>query len=122
MSRLSMMRAQKEPAERRKQAVDVFSPIDPDPAKNFGWPWGTSRINMADADGDGRAEKSQVIFKTGGNAEHDHNIHAFMFGPDGKFYFNFGNEGGVLMHPDGTRSWFGTGVFESNSLPSIMSC
>ncbi|MFM7327355.1 MAG: hypothetical protein ACKO3B_01340, partial [Bacteroidota bacterium] len=38
----------------QKQSVDVFSPVDPDPANNLGWPWGTSRINVADADGDGK--------------------------------------------------------------------
>ena len=31
-----------------------------------------------------------------GGKQHDHGMHAFTFGPDGKFYFNFGNEGQTL--------------------------
>jgi putative membrane-bound dehydrogenase-like protein len=55
---------------------------------------------LTDEDGDDRAEKAEKLFKVGGNPEHDHNVHAMVFGPDGKFYFNFGNEGRTLMHPD----------------------
>lgn len=57
---------------------------------------------LTDADGDDKAEKADIILKVGGNFDHDHNLHAVVFGPDGKFYFNFGNEGRKLMYPDGT--------------------
>ncbi|MEK6250287.1 MAG: c-type cytochrome, partial [Planctomycetales bacterium] len=33
--------------------------------------------------------------------QHDHGIHAFVFGPDGKLYFNFGNAGGQLKDKNG---------------------
>ena len=36
-----------------------------------------------------------------GGAKHDHGIHAFTFAPDGKLYFNFGNEGKQLLYPNG---------------------
>nr|MDQ3624106.1 NPCBM/NEW2 domain-containing protein [Verrucomicrobiota bacterium] len=56
---------------------------------------------LTDADGDDRAEQADLLFKIGGNWDHDHEVHAFVFGPDGKFYFNFGNEGRELKWPDG---------------------
>ncbi len=34
--------------------------------------------------------------------DYDHQIHAFVFGPDGKFYFNFGDAATSLTWPDGT--------------------
>ncbi|QIF05456.1 PVC-type heme-binding CxxCH protein [Roseimicrobium sp. ORNL1] len=57
---------------------------------------------LTDADGDDKAEKADIILKVGGNFDHDHNLHAVVFGPDGKFYFNFGNEGRKLLYPDGS--------------------
>ncbi|HMB90825.1 MAG TPA: PVC-type heme-binding CxxCH protein, partial [Rhodothermales bacterium] len=51
---------------------------------------------FTDTDGDDRPDTKEILF-TGLNAEqHDHSVHAFVFGPDGKLYFNFGNEGGQL--------------------------
>ncbi|MFZ9982384.1 MAG: hypothetical protein ACO3FI_10165, partial [Cyclobacteriaceae bacterium] len=37
-----------------KNTVSVYIPVDPDPLLNLGWPWGTGRINLADADGDAK--------------------------------------------------------------------
>ncbi|MEZ6126169.1 MAG: PQQ-dependent sugar dehydrogenase [Planctomycetaceae bacterium] len=34
-------------------------------------------------------------------SQHDHGIHAFTFGPDGKLYFNFGNSGYEIKDKDG---------------------
>lgn len=56
---------------------------------------------FTDADGDGKADKKEVIFEGVGGTQHDHGMHAFVFGPDGKFYFNFGNEGGHLLDGKG---------------------
>jgi putative membrane-bound dehydrogenase-like protein len=56
---------------------------------------------LSDMDGDDKAEKATKLFTVGGNWDHDHQVHAFVFGPDGKFYFNFGNEGRELRGPDG---------------------
>ena len=57
---------------------------------------------LTDTDGDGIADKRELMFTTDPKqADHDHAVHAFVFGPDGKLYFNFGNAGGVLRRPKG---------------------
>ena len=56
---------------------------------------------FTDADGDGKADKKEVIFEGVGGEQHDHGMHAFTLGPDGKLYFNFGNEGGQLLGRNG---------------------
>ncbi len=33
--------------------------------------------------------------------DHDHGVHAFVFGPDGHLYFNFGNEGRAVANAQG---------------------
>jgi putative membrane-bound dehydrogenase-like protein len=60
-----------------------------------------------DDDGDLKADrasdevKRDVLFSGISGVQHDHGIHAFIFGPDGKLYFNFGNEGKQLKDKDG---------------------
>lgn len=56
---------------------------------------------LTDTDGDDKADKKEVIFKGVGGEQHDHGMHAFVFGPDGKFYFNFGNSGGTIEDKNG---------------------
>ncbi len=56
---------------------------------------------LTDTDGDDKADKKEVIFEGIGGNQHDHGMHAFVFGPDGKLYFNFGNEGGQLLDGKG---------------------
>lgn len=51
---------------------------------------------FTDENGDDKADKKEVVFQGINGEQHDHGMHAFIFGPDGKFYFNFGNEGGQL--------------------------
>ncbi len=58
---------------------------------------------LTDADGDDVAEDAKIIFTVGGVWNYDHQIHAFVVGPDGKFYFNSGNSITDLNWPDGTR-------------------
>ncbi len=58
---------------------------------------------LTDKDGDDVADEAKVIFKVGGVWNYDHQIHAFAFGADGKFYFNSGNSITELAWPDGTR-------------------
>jgi putative membrane-bound dehydrogenase-like protein len=50
------------------------------------------------------AGKPEVIVTGFGGANHDHGVHAFVFGPDGRYYFNTGNEGnnGYIKYADGT--------------------
>ena len=57
---------------------------------------------LTDTDGDDKADKAEIILKVGGNLHHDHQVHAFVFGPEGKLYFNCGNEFQKLMWPDGS--------------------
>ncbi len=57
---------------------------------------------LTDKNGDDVADEAVVIFKIGGVWNYDHQIHAFMLGPDGKFYFNAGNSITELMWPDGS--------------------
>src|SRR5881394_3197144 len=47
---------------------------------------------LTDTDGDGKADKRELLFEDTSKGDHDHCVHAFVFGPDGKLYFNFGNE------------------------------
>jgi putative membrane-bound dehydrogenase-like protein len=54
---------------------------------------GDKVIVLTDVDGDDKADKQEVLFTGISGTQHDHGIHAFVFGPDGKLYFNFGNAG-----------------------------
>jgi putative membrane-bound dehydrogenase-like protein len=56
---------------------------------------------LTDDNGDLKADRSEVLFSGISGSQHDHGIHAFHFGPDGKFYFNFGNSGGQLKDKGG---------------------
>ena len=56
---------------------------------------------MTDEDGDLKADSKKALFTKIGGAQHDHGIHAFSFGPDGKLYFNFGNASRQLADADG---------------------
>ena len=48
---------------------------------------------FTDEDGDLKADKKEVLFTNVGDPQHDHSTHAFIFGPDGKLYWNVGNTG-----------------------------
>src|SRR5437867_1529019 len=54
---------------------------------------------LTDTDGDGQADKRELLFTGIGGRDHDHGVHAFVFGPDGKLYFCMGNEGKQLCYP-----------------------
>jgi putative membrane-bound dehydrogenase-like protein len=54
-----------------------------------------------DDDGDLKADRKDVLFSHTGVAQHDHSVHAFMVGPDGRWYFNFGNTGKAVHDKDG---------------------
>lgn len=56
---------------------------------------------LTDENGDDKADKKELLFTGIGGEQHDHGMHTFVFGPDGKWYFNFGNEGGQLLDKDG---------------------
>ena len=74
---------------------------------------------LTDIDGDDKADTKKVLF-TGKvlnpvQGQHDHAIHAVMFGPDGRLYFNFGNYNAGLWRADGTlvKDVFGNPVDNS---------
>ena len=46
-----------------------------------------------DDDGDLVADRKEALFTKTGQPQHDHSVHAFSVGPDGRWYFNFGNTG-----------------------------
>ncbi len=54
-----------------------------------------------DDNGDDKADRKEILFQGIGGEQHDHGMHAFSFGPDGKLYFNFGNEGKTLKDKNG---------------------
>src|SRR5204862_68656 len=89
---------------------------------------------FTDEDGDGKADKKEVLFTGIKGVQHDHAVHAFVFGPDGKLYFNFGNAGEEIRDKDGKPiidihgnvvaskgkpSPCGIWIYEGNLLPPI---
>ena len=74
---------------------------------------------LTDTDGDDKADAKKVLFKgrvtQGPHGQHDHAVHAVMFGPDGRLYFNFGNFNAGLWRADGTlvKDVFGNPVNNS---------
>ena len=55
---------------------------------------------LSDTDGDDVADTRELLFTSDPReADHDHALHAFVFGPDGKLYFNYGNAGHLLRQP-----------------------
>jgi putative membrane-bound dehydrogenase-like protein len=57
--------------------------------------------NFYDDDGDLKSDRHELMFTGISGSQHDHGIHAFVFGPDGKLYFNFGNAGQRIKDKDG---------------------
>lgn len=49
-----------------------------------------------DDNNDDKADRKEIVFQNISGEQHDHGMHAFTTGPDGKLYFNFGNEGKTL--------------------------
>lgn len=56
---------------------------------------------FTDTNGDDKPDSKEVLFSHIGGEQHDHAIHSFTFGPDGKLYFNFGNAGEQLFDKSG---------------------
>jgi|GEM_PF-16378 len=62
---------------------------------------GDKVMNFYDDNGDSKADRHEIMFQGISGTQHDHGIHAFSFGPDGKLYFNFGNSGKQIKDKDG---------------------
>lgn len=62
-------------------------------------------IQFTDVDGDSKfdpaVDKKEFLFTKVGQPQHDHSTHAFVFGPDGKYYWNVGNTGIAVHDKDG---------------------
>lgn len=56
---------------------------------------------FTDENGDDVPEKKEILFKGIMGEQHDHAVHAFIFGPDGRLYFNMGNAGECLLNAAG---------------------
>ena len=71
---------------------------------------------LTDTDGDDKADKKEILFQGIEGEQHDHGMHAFVFGPDGKLYFNFGNEGRQLKDAQGNivKDQFGKEISPKN--------
>ena len=54
-----------------------------------------------DDNNDDKADRKEIFFQGIGGEQHDHGVHSFSFGPDGKLYFSFGNEGKTLKDKNG---------------------
>ena len=57
---------------------------------------------LEDTNGDDRADRKQILLSSDAVAQHDHSLHSFVFGPDGRLYGNFGNTGHRLKSAAGT--------------------
>jgi putative membrane-bound dehydrogenase-like protein len=68
-----------------------------------------------DDDGDLKADRRESLFTKTGVPQHDHSVHAFVVGPDGRWYFNFGNTGQAVHDRDGNpvKDRFGNEVTAS---------
>lgn len=56
---------------------------------------------FTDRDHDDKPERKDTLF-TGMGGPGDHSAHAVVFGPDGRYYFNYGNAGKRVLHADGS--------------------
>ncbi len=56
---------------------------------------------LEDTDRDDVADKKTVLLTSDAEFQHDHSLHSFVFGPDGRFYGNFGNTGRRLKDAAG---------------------
>ena len=60
-----------------------------------------SNIFVFTKDDNDKIISKEFLFKNTGNSQHDHSSHAFVFGPDGRLYWNFGNEGHAVHDKNG---------------------
>jgi putative membrane-bound dehydrogenase-like protein len=58
-------------------------------------------LEFIDNDGDDVPDSKRAILTKTGDPQHDHSVHSFTFGPDGKLYFNYGNTGHRLCDMNG---------------------
>jgi putative membrane-bound dehydrogenase-like protein len=59
----------------------------------------TMLVYTIDASGDKPVGPPEVLFTGFSGVNHDHGLHSIQFGPDGRFYFNAGNDGCSVREP-----------------------
>lgn len=60
-----------------------------------------SNIIVFTKDENDKILKKEFLFRNTGHPQYDHSSHAFVFGPDGRLYWNFGNTGYAVHDKDG---------------------
>ena len=60
-------------------------------------------IVFTDEDGDDVPDRKEYLFTETGIEQNDHSTHSFLFGPDGKLYWNMGNAGFFVHDKDGNQ-------------------
>ncbi|MFO0905605.1 MAG: PVC-type heme-binding CxxCH protein [Pirellulales bacterium] len=58
---------------------------------------------FTDENGDDVPDRKELLFTGVGQPQHDHSAHSFLFGPDGKYYWNYGNTGQKVLDKDGKQ-------------------
>jgi putative membrane-bound dehydrogenase-like protein len=61
----------------------------------------TPNILVFTKDDNDKILKKEFLFTKSGQVQHDHSLHTFVFGPDGKYYWNHGNTGNAVFDKDG---------------------
>jgi putative membrane-bound dehydrogenase-like protein len=56
---------------------------------------------FTDENGDDVPDKKEILFKGVQGEQHDHGMHSFYFGHDGRLYFSMGNEGRWILNTAG---------------------
>jgi putative membrane-bound dehydrogenase-like protein len=72
------------------------------------------KVYVYTKDADDRIVSKEVLLTGFGGEDHDHGLHAVVFGPDGKLYFNHGNTASVIpndLNEPGTREAIETTEF-----------
>jgi putative membrane-bound dehydrogenase-like protein len=60
-----------------------------------------SAFIYTDTDGDGKSDKKEVFLTGFGGHDHDHGLHSFVVGPDGRYWFAVGNAGPHIVTDKG---------------------
>ena len=56
---------------------------------------------FVDSDGDDKPDRKEAILTGTGKHQSDHSTHSVVFGPDGRYYWNFGNSGYAAHDSEG---------------------
>ncbi len=86
-----------------------------------------SAIIYTDSDGDDRPDKKEVFLTGFGGFDHDHSLHSFVGGADGRWYLNAGNAGPHIVTDKAGwtlragSSYTGGTPYNTNNIPGLKS-